>query len=176
MAGPGQDPQGAAGQRGRRGADRGIVGSVISEHDILCFLHHVRREESCWIWRSTLDRDGYGKFGRHGRHLTAHRFAYLWARGPIPSGLVIDHLCRVRSCVNPDHLEAVTQAENVARGLHMPGEANPSARLTAAQVADIRARHEAGQSGRSIARLYGVGFTTVRHIFSGHHWARTVAV
>ncbi len=66
----------------------------------------------CWFWLGALSR-GYGSL----KNARAHRVAYEMTIGPIPEGLVIDHLCRVTSCVNPDHLEAVTQAENVRRGL-----------------------------------------------------------
>ena len=70
----------------------------------------------CWLWTAYLYK-GYGRFnGGQGRIVEAHRFAYELAKGAIPSGLVLDHLCRVTSCVNPDHLEPVTIAENVDRG------------------------------------------------------------
>jgi hypothetical protein len=70
----------------------------------------------CWLWLAQVSRDGYGKFKYIGGQL-AHRFAYETARGPVPEGLELDHLCRQRSCVNPDHLEAVTRRENARRGL-----------------------------------------------------------
>lgn len=69
----------------------------------------------CWIWTSTLDRYGYGKFFSGGATLKAHRVAYQFLLGPIPGGLDIDHRCRVRNCVNPDHLEPVTRRENALR-------------------------------------------------------------
>lgn len=72
-------------------------------------------ETWCHIWTGTI-RDGYGLFGMDGRTLSAHRVAYAWRNGPVPEGLVLDHLCCVRACVNPDHLEAVTQRENLIRG------------------------------------------------------------
>lgn len=71
----------------------------------------------CWLWLLAVNKkSGYGQMGVNGRVLYAHRVAYEAWRGPIPEGLTIDHLCRVRSCVNPDHLEAVTMRENTLRG------------------------------------------------------------
>ena len=72
----------------------------------------------CWLWtagRSSRSR-GYGDCWFARRMLRAHRVAFELVTGPIPDGLELDHLCRVRLCVNPDHLEAVTHAENVRRG------------------------------------------------------------
>jgi len=67
----------------------------------------------CWIWNGALDRDGYGRtvYG----FKQAHRVMYEEQVGPIPEGMEIDHLCNVRSCVNPEHLEAVTRGENERR-------------------------------------------------------------
>ncbi|MFJ1788385.1 HNH endonuclease signature motif containing protein [Streptomyces anulatus] len=69
----------------------------------------------CWTWTGYQDRDGYGQFYFQGRKYLAHRHAYMQLVGPIPAGLVIDHLCRNPSCVNPAHLEPVTPAENTRR-------------------------------------------------------------
>lgn len=76
----------------------------------------VQIKGGCWLWIGALDRDGYGIAGLNGKQHRAHRLAYQWARGEIAEGLVVDHLCRITNCVNPDHLEAVTRAENKARG------------------------------------------------------------
>lgn len=71
----------------------------------------------CWLWLGALDRDGYGHISVGRKTNTgAHRAAYEAFVGPIPTGMVIDHRCRVRCCVNPDHLEPVTPRENVLRG------------------------------------------------------------
>ena len=74
----------------------------------------------CIVWTGATDAKGYGIFGiKDGERWTsikAHRFAYEQRCGQVPAGLQLDHLCRVRCCVNPAHLEAVTLQENVARG------------------------------------------------------------
>lgn len=70
----------------------------------------------CWYWSGHLKRDGYGLAYDGIKTRQAHRMAYELLIGPIPDGLVLDHLCRVKRCVNPDHLEPVTNAENIRRG------------------------------------------------------------
>lgn len=93
----------------------------MSEHRR--FLSKIQQDDNsgCWLWMATTHK-GYGKFAvgskRDGtnRNVLAHRYAYeLWV-GPIPEGLVLDHLCRTPGCVNPNHLEPVTVAENTRRG------------------------------------------------------------
>ena len=75
-------------------------------------------ETGCWEWTGAKFRDGYGLFyvASHG-NIGAHRFSYRLAYGDIPEGLQLDHLCRVRHCVRPDHLEPVTVQENIRRGM-----------------------------------------------------------
>lgn len=70
----------------------------------------------CWDWQGYKTERGYGRLSVHGKPTPAHRASYEAFVGPIPDGLVTDHLCRNTSCVNPDHLEAVTQRENIRRG------------------------------------------------------------
>lgn len=71
----------------------------------------------CWIWKAGKTRWGYGRIRIDGKRRYAHRLPYEDIHGPIPSGLEPDHLCRVRCCVNPDHLEPVTPLENAQRGI-----------------------------------------------------------
>lgn len=69
----------------------------------------------CWEWRGGRLRAGYGKFWRDGKTLLAHRVSWELLVGTIPQGLTLDHLCRNRACVNPDHLEPVPMGVNTAR-------------------------------------------------------------
>jgi hypothetical protein len=91
----------------------------------------------CWVWDGFLDRFGYGRLasGKRGVSYKAHRVSYEYAKGPIPDGLQIDHLCRVKGCINPDHLEAVTPGENVRRG-DLPA-------LSSVRMTSLRARKKA---------------------------------
>jgi hypothetical protein len=75
----------------------------------------------CWLWTRCVDSEGYGWIGTAGYRGVSHRKAYEAVNGPIPDGLVIDHLCRNHSCCNPDHLEPVTRRENTRRGLSCKG-------------------------------------------------------
>lgn len=81
------------------------------------FWPKVKKTDTCWLWTASIRRDGYGQIrGEDGRNLSAHRVAYASVIGPVPIGLELDHLCRVRRCVNPAHLEPVTHRENDIRG------------------------------------------------------------
>lgn len=70
----------------------------------------------CILWQGAVD-NGYGTTYQDGKTQRPHRLAYIKKYGSIPDGLVIDHLCRVKLCINPEHLEAVTNKENVLRGV-----------------------------------------------------------
>lgn len=73
-------------------------------------------ESGCWIWEGSIS-DGYGQISVGKKTRFVHRIMFELTKGPIPPGLVSDHLCRVRCCVNPDHIELVTNRENVGRGV-----------------------------------------------------------
>jgi hypothetical protein len=116
-------------------------------------------ETPCWVWQRKLDIGGYGVDKKQ----RAHRLAYERHAGPISEGLQLDHLCRNRACVNPDHLEPVTCAENLRRGA--------GTKLTAELVRDIRRRREAGESCSSLAKRFGVAPTTISTLVRRGTWA-----
>lgn len=74
--------------------------------------HLIKQPNGCWLWTNTLSHDGYAVAG----HRYVHREVYEAYKTKIPSGLTLDHLCKVRNCCNPDHLEPVTLQENISRG------------------------------------------------------------
>ena len=78
-------------------------------------MNKIKRTDDCWNWTGALIK-GYGKFSVDNKAKEAHRVSYEIFVGEIPKGMVLDHLCRNPSCVNPEHLEPVTHAENVKRG------------------------------------------------------------
>lgn len=80
------------------------------------FWARVDKTDYCWNWIRPRPRDGYGAILWHGEPKLAHRVSYEIAHGAIPDGMTIDHLCRNRGCVNPEHLEPVSNRENVLRG------------------------------------------------------------
>lgn len=80
------------------------------------FWSKVDQSGECWLWTAVQDGNGYGQFKLEHRMVGAHRWAYEQSYGSIPAGLEIDHLCRTRVCVRPDHLETVTTRTNLLRG------------------------------------------------------------
>lgn len=80
------------------------------------FWPRVDKTDTCWLWTARKNKDGYGQFDVGGRSVGAHRFAYETCIGEIPKHLECDHVCRVRHCVNPAHIELIPHAENVRRG------------------------------------------------------------
>lgn len=80
------------------------------------FWLNTIQDDSCWEWDGSKSDRGYPIFWDGSKNVRAHRFSYELHKGPIPEGMTLDHLCRNRGCVNPAHLEAVTQGVNTLRG------------------------------------------------------------
>jgi hypothetical protein len=81
---------------------------------------HIKRnielgDEGCWLWKRSKSKDGYGWASLGNKTFQAHRLVYRLVKGSLSDGLVLDHLCRVRHCVNPSHMEEVTPRENIKR-------------------------------------------------------------
>lgn len=102
-------------QQWHRGSD--LKPLKIKWHDLRSKMEHYLEpdENGCWIWQLSLTPQGYGRVQWKGRFFQVHRQLWLELGKPIPEGLELDHLCRVRACANPDHLEPVTHAENMRR-------------------------------------------------------------
>ena len=79
-------------------------------------LKKINKTDTCWLWTGSSER-GYGRIYIGNKTYRAHRFVYELLKGKIPEGLELDHLCRQRNCVNPEHLEPVTHIENLRRSL-----------------------------------------------------------
>src|SRR5438132_887862 len=94
----------------------GLETKAVMPRDALEARYEPEPNSGCWLWTGILSYGGYGRVKFKGKHYAAHRVSYEASRGAIPMGLQIDHLCRVRSCINPDHLELVTCRENLLRG------------------------------------------------------------
>lgn len=123
---------------------------------------YIEDGNGCWIWQRSMTTTGYGRVwvAEAKRHVNAHRVVYERERGPIPEGMSLDHLCRVPRCVNPDHLEPVTHAENCRRGA--------AAKLTPVEAEAIRSSVE---TNAVLAARYGVQPGAISAIRNGHRWA-----
>ncbi len=118
-------------------------------------------ETPCWIWQRALHRLGYGSVNRVDQSKYAHVVYYTAKNGPVPEGLVLDHLCEQKDCVNPDHLEAITQTENIRRCRHTI--------LTWKDVHEIRALR-GKVSGVELARRYRVSKDAICKIHKNINW------
>lgn len=127
------------------------------------FWANVDRSGSCWLWTGPISSTGYGGVQWQGRRANAHKVAYVMERGPVPKGLQLDHLCRVRRCVNPIHLEPVTNAVNTRRGAR--------AKLSEALAAQIRETYLAGLDNRAeLGRRFKIDPSIVSRVLSGETW------
>lgn len=132
----------------------------------------------CWEWRASVNRQGYGKFKDCGSVRNANAVAWEIANDAPLRGAVTRHSCDNPKCCNPAHLAKGTQADNMqdmvdrgrGRNWRASGEANPNARLTAADVAVIRGRIREGQSNSAIAADYPVSSSMISKIRTSAAW------
>lgn len=109
--------------------------------------YHVQSPSGCWLWQGIINWGGYGVFQLQGKQRSAHRISWTLYRGTIPKDSFVLHRCDVRNCVNPDHLFLGSQSDNMrdmvskgrAKGTFEKGERSRRAKLTDAQVAEVRA-------------------------------------
>ena len=158
---------------------RFIVGHGTRKSGVEYIVKDCGYKTPCWVWQLTLSTAGYGmatnptKDGR--KRIEAHRIVYEREQGPIPEGLDLDHLCRNRRCVRPDHLEPVTRSVNILRGtVHLR-------KLTEDDVRQIRRLAETTPHGmtvtdwqREIGHQFGVGQANVWHIVKRLTWKHVV--
>jgi hypothetical protein len=85
----------------------------VNGRQFALFMGHVEKSDDCWLWTGTTDRNGYGAVRDGKRMVLVHRHMFAHVHGEIASGLEIDHSCHNRSCVNPEHLRAVTHKQNM---------------------------------------------------------------
>lgn len=115
---------------------------------------------ACWIWRGSLNQQGYGQLSMGGHHRAAHYVVWEMHRPAVSSGLVLDHLCFQPACVNPDHLEPVTYVENTRR--------RRTTKLSMQKVGEIRMAH--GVSQVELAARFGVTASTIADVVHGRTW------
>lgn len=135
------------------------------------------KANNCWTWQASVDRNGYGKFWLHGKVRGAHRVAYELTYKAISKGLVICHRCDNPPCVNPSHLFASSQLENIkdmvkkGRSIKQKGTRNHNAKLDEQQVKEIRAKYATGKySYKQLGMEYGVHLDMIGRIVKRKNW------
>lgn len=139
------------------------------KESLLAKVRKGSNEDDCWSWRGSTTRNGYGQLTYKREKYAAHRLSYELHKGYIPEGLVVMHICDVKSCVNPLHLLLGTQKENVAdylaKGLQGDKRrfrgVNGNTKIKEEHLVDIAIMKEAGLSNQEIGNVYGVSRQTI---------------
>jgi hypothetical protein len=146
----------------------------LTPHNLLGSVKRFRKAYKvigdCWVWQRSVNKNGYAKFSvAKGQGLAkfvqGHRYSYELFHGPIPPGLVIDHLCRNHSCVRPQHLEAVTTAVNLERGIQANRAKThcPKGHEYTRANTYHRKPGKAGRTGRNCRACAAINQERVRH-------------
>ena len=140
------------------------------------FWEKVNRTETCWLWIASCRTAGYGVFfvDKEVGFVSAHRYAWMEANGPIADGLFVLHRCDVKRCVRPSHLFLGTNADNGAdaaiKGLIARGSRRPTAILSEEDIAPILAAVAGGEMQKTVALRYCVSKMTISRIVNGSRW------
>lgn len=130
--------------------------------------------DGCWYWLGLMHRDGYGLISTNHITYTAHRVSYMIHKGEIPKDMHICHSCDNPACVNPDHLWAGTNYDNildrVKKGRSLLGSKHRSAKITEDDARNIKGLMSIGLMPTLISRCRKISFTTVRDIRRGITW------
>lgn len=152
----------------RRGLVRGEPMRFIQHHQRLLTDPGYTEDllTGCWLWRGTIGTAGYGiicRYNRFGvRCDTAHRFYYEQHREAIPADMQIDHLCKNKGCVNPNHMEVVTRTVNMRR--------RDFCKLDMDKAREIRNKYASGTTKAQLAREYEVAFMSITYIVRNETW------
>jgi hypothetical protein len=162
-----------------RGPGGRFTGATMSYQE--WFWHKVKLApgDACWVWTGAkASLRGYGQSIKDGKACVASRVAYESAYGPIPVGMCVCHRCDNPPCCRPDHLFLGTREENIqdmiGKRRHAFGEKHPQARLSAAQVAEIKKRMHS-TSRTVLAKEFGVSNSAIDLIKMGRHWKHVEA-
>lgn len=132
------------------------------------FWDKVALGEQCWVWTANVNHRGYGRVLYRGKVQQAHRVAWEMVHGPIPDGLFVLHHCDNPPCVNPDHLFVGTHSDNMVDAVRKGRHAR--AKVTEADVRDIRTARASGEGVRALARRYRVDPKTIRDLLGHENW------
>jgi hypothetical protein len=135
----------------------------VKNHFRRRLIHYViDPETNCWNWQLSTNSNGYGMINIEGTHRKAATVYYEFYKGRVPIGLSLDHLCRNRKCINPDHLEPVSNAENIRRG--------KNAKLNFTAVQEIKSLQASGLDMKSISKLYHVSKNCIFDVLHNITW------